>query len=173
MREILMGLCLMGLIIKENNMGAIFDVNRIDDEAYVHQWILDKLKPKYNDEIVDMGWKNKLLGIRQVIIKSIVYYCNFYSTSKFLYSNYDHNRLFKLIICDDRVLLRRLSDDELIDVTISCQKDKTLDHYFIDHREYMMYNSIMVYGEDMIPFNPMKVLLKMKEMLARIVGGES
>ena len=123
----------------------------------------DESQVSYSD-LIDLGWEDKLLGIRKVQLEyrlvnntevtKEIYYCNLYSESLRLYQNLSHNRKFELHdIKGDGVYFRRLSDD---DVILFVDKTKYPDLVQVIKQERAGLFSRLLGTQDMVPFNPIE-----------------
>lgn len=123
----------------------------------------DESQVSYSD-LIDLGWENKLLGIRKVqleyqLVNDIevtkeIYYCNLYSESLRLYQKLSYNCKFELsYINDDGVYFRRLSDH---DVILFVDKTKHPDLVQVIKQERAGLFSRLLGTQDMVPFNPIE-----------------
>lgn len=123
----------------------------------------DESQVSYSD-LIDLGWEDKLLGIRKVQLEyrlvnntevtKEIYYCNLYSESLRLYQKLSYNCKFELNhINDDGVYFRRLSDD---DVILFVDKTKHPDLVQDIKRERAGLFSRLLGTQDMVPFNPIE-----------------
>lgn len=148
---------------------------KFDNEKEAIELIQNVVRPKalkfLSDEtqlshfdLVDLGWENKLLGIRKFQyeyqftydgeVNKEIYYCNLYSESLRLYQKLSYNCKFELShINDDGVYFRRLSDD---DVILFVDKTKHPDLVQDIKQERTGLFSRLLGTQDMVPFNPIE-----------------
>ena len=123
----------------------------------------DESQVSYSD-LIDLGWENKLLGIRKAqleyqLVNNIeptkeIYYCNLYSESLRLYQKLSYNCKFELHdFNDDGIYFRRLSDD---DVILFVDKTKHPDLVQVIKQERAGLFSRLLGTQDMVPFNPIE-----------------
>ena len=150
---------------------------KFDNENEVITFIQEVVRPKalnglFDESLIsysnlkDLGWENKLLGIRKVELeyqfiydaKSIkeIYYCNLYSDSLRLYQNLSYNTKFELhTINPDGVYFRRLSDSDVIKFVDRVKYPDTVQQ-IEQHRDIL--TSQPVQTADMVPFDPIKAI---------------
>lgn len=115
-------------------------------------------------DLVDLGWENKLLGIRKFQyeyqfthdgeVNKEIYYCNMYSESLRLYRNLSYNSKFELhAIKDDGIYFRRLSDSDVIRFV---DEEKHHDLVQVIKQERAGLFSRLLGTQDMVPFNPIE-----------------
>ena len=151
---------------------------KFDNENEVITFIQEVVRPKalrslFDESLIsysnlkDLGWENKLLGIRRVELEyqfiydgryfKEIYYCNLYSDSLRLYQNLEYNTKFELhTIKPDGVYFRRLSDSDVIKFVDRVKYPDTVQQ-IEEHRDVL--TSRLVQTADMVPFNPIKVIL--------------
>lgn len=150
---------------------------KFDNENEVITFIQEVVRPKalrslFDESLIsysnlkDLGWENKLLGIRRVELEyqfiydgryfKEIYYCNLYSDSLRLYQNLEYNTKFELhTIKPDGVYFRRLSDSDVIKFVDRVKYPDTVQQ-IEEHRDVL--TSRLVQTADMVPFNPIKVI---------------
>lgn len=150
---------------------------KFDNENEVIAFIQEKVRPKalsglFDESQIaysnlnDLGWENKLLGIRKIELEyqfiydtkpiKEIYYCNLYSDSLRLYQNLSYNTKFELhIIKPDGVHFRRLSDSDVIKL-VDRTKYPDVVQQIEQHRDIL--TSRLVQTADMVPFDPIKVI---------------
>lgn len=150
---------------------------KFDNENEVIAFIQEKVRPKalsglFDESLIsysnlkDLGWEDKLLGIRKVELEyqfiydgryiKEIYYCNLYSDSLRLYQNLSYNTKFELhTIKPDGVYFRRLSDSDVIKLVDRTKYQDTAQQ-IEQYREVL--TSRLVHTADMVPFNPIKVI---------------
>nr|DAU01654.1 MAG TPA: hypothetical protein [Caudoviricetes sp.] len=150
---------------------------KFDNENEVIAFIQEKVRPKtlnglFDESLIsysnlkDLGWEDKLLGIRKVELEyqfiydgryiKEIYYCNLYSDSLRLYQNLSYNTKFELhTIKPDGVYFRRLSDSDVIKL-VDRTKYQDVVQQIEQHRDIL--TSRLVQTADMVPFDPIKVI---------------
>lgn len=150
---------------------------KFDNENEVITFIQEVVRPKalnglFDESLIsysnlkDLGWENKLLGVRKVELeyqfiydaKSIkeIYYCNLYSDSLRLYQNLEYNTKFELhAIKPDGAYFRRLSDSDVIKFVDRVKYPDTVQQ-IEQHRDVL--TSRLVQTADMVPFNPIRAI---------------
>ena len=123
----------------------------------------DESQISYSD-LIDLGWENKLLGIRKVqleyqLVNDIevtkeIYYCNLYSESLRLYQKLSYNSKFELhAIKDDGIYFRRLSDDDVIRFVDKSKYPELVEQ--INKERAGLFSRILG-TQDMVPFKPIE-----------------
>ena len=150
---------------------------KFDNENEVIAFIQEVVRPKalssvFDESLIsysklkDLGWENKLLGIRKIELEyqfiydgryfKEIYYCNLYSNRLQLYQNLSYNTKFELhTIKPDGVYFRRLSDSDVIKLVDRAKYPDTAQQ-IEQYREVL--TSRLVHTADMVPFNPIKVI---------------
>lgn len=150
---------------------------KFDNENEVITFIQEVVRPKalkslFDESLIsysnlkDLGWEDKLLGIRKVELEyqfiydgkyiKEIYYCNLYSDSLRLYQNLSYNTKFELhTVKPDGVYFRRLSDSDVIKFVDRVKYPDTVQQ-IEQHRDVL--TSRLVQTADMVPFNPIKVI---------------
>ena len=150
---------------------------KFDNENEVIAFIQEVVRPKalssvFDESLIsysklkDLGWENKLLGIRKIELEyqfiydgryfKEIYYCNLYSNRLQLYQNLSYNTKFELhTIKPDGVYFRRLSDSDVIKLVDRTKYPDTAQQ-IEQYREVL--TSRLVHTADMVPFNPIKVI---------------
>ena len=150
---------------------------KFDNENEVTAFIQEVVRPKalrslFDESLIsysnlkDLGWENKLLGIRKIELEyqfiydgryfKEIYYCNLYSNSLRLYQNLSDNTKFELhMIKPDGVYFRRLSDSDVIKFVDRVKYPDTVQQ-IEQHRDIL--TSRLVQTADMVPFDPIKAI---------------
>lgn len=150
---------------------------KFDNENEVIAFIQEVVRPKalkslFDESLIsysnlkDLGWEDKLLGIRKVELEhqfiydgryiKEIYYCNLYSDSLRLYQNLSYNTKFELhTVKPDGVYFRRLSDSDVIKFVDKIKYPDTVQQ-IEQHRDVL--TSPLVQTADMVPFNPIRAI---------------
>ena len=148
---------------------------KFDNEKEAIELIQNVVRPRALDflfneiqlshfDLVDLGWENKLLGIRKFQyeyqfthdgeVNKKIYYCNMYSESLRLYQKLSYNCKFELHdINNDGVYFRRLSDSDVIRFV---DKTKHPDLVQVIEQERAGLFSKLLGTQDMVPFKPIE-----------------
>lgn len=155
---------------------------KFDNEKEVIKLIQEVVRPRALDflfdeiqlshfDLVDLGWENKLLGIRKLQyeyqftysneVNKEIYYCNLYSESLRLYQKLSYNCKFELHdVNDDGVYFRRLSDSDVI-LFVDIEKHPELVEQI--KKERLALSPRLISTRDMVPFNPIEDVKKWLE----------
>lgn len=150
---------------------------KFDNENEVIAFIQEVVRPKalsslFDESLIsysnlkDLGWEDKLLGIRKVELEyqfiydgryfKEIYYCNLYSDSLRLYQDLSYNTKFELhTIKPDGVYFRRLSDSDVIKFVDRVKYPDTVQQ-IEQYRDIL--TSRLVQTADMVPFDPIRVI---------------
>ena len=133
-------------------------------------FLFDEIQLSHFD-LVDLGWENKLLGIRKFQyeyqftydgeVNKEIYYCNLYSESLRLYKKLSYNCKFELDdINDNGVYFRRLSDSDVILFVDIVKYPELVERI---KKERLALSPRLIGTQDMVPFNPIEDVKKWLE----------
>lgn len=148
---------------------------KFDNEKEAIELIQNVVRPKalkfLSDEtqlshfdLVDLGWENKLLGIRKFQyeyqfthdgeVNKEIYYCNLHSESLRLYHKLSYNCKFELHdVNNDGVYFRRLSDSDVIQFVDIVKYPELVEQI---KKERLALSPRLIGTRDMVPFNPIE-----------------